>query len=92
MKIQNQRREIESGDVKGGGTRAPDEIIGLLANEIVTEFTASKRADLMRQLGSAHFSRGEVSKAAEWLGINRNTLRKKITELDIRVSRRRKLM
>jgi len=67
LKIQNQRREIESGDVKGGGTRAPDEIIGLLANEIVTEFTASKRADLMRQLGSAHFSRGEVSKAAEWL-------------------------
>jgi two-component system nitrogen regulation response regulator GlnG len=26
------------------------------------------------------------------LGINRNTLRKKITELDIRVTRRRKLM
>ncbi len=30
--------------------------------------------------------------AAEMLGINRNTLRKKITDLDIRVTRRRKLM
>ena len=30
--------------------------------------------------------------AAEMLGINRNTLRKRITDLDIRVTRRRKLM
>ena len=32
------------------------------------------------------------AKCADLLGINRNTLRKKITDLDIRVTRRRKLM
>ncbi len=35
---------------------------------------------------------GNKAKCADLLGINRNTLRKKITDLDIRVSRRRKLM
>ncbi len=35
---------------------------------------------------------GNQAKCAELLGMNRNTLRKKITELDIRVARRRKLM
>lgn len=35
---------------------------------------------------------GNLAKCADLLGINRNTLRKKITELDIRVARRRKLM
>ncbi len=35
---------------------------------------------------------GNQARCAELLGINRNTLRKKITELDIRVARRRKLM
>jgi len=34
---------------------------------------------------------GNQARCAELLGINRNTLRKKITELDIEVSRRRKL-
>lgn len=35
---------------------------------------------------------GNQAKCADFLGINRNTLRKKITDLDIRVTRRRKLM
>ena len=35
---------------------------------------------------------GNQAKCADLLGINRNTLRNKITDLDIRVTRRRKLM
>ena len=34
----------------------------------------------------------ELRSCADLLRINRNTLRKKITDLDIRVTRRRKLM
>jgi two-component system nitrogen regulation response regulator GlnG len=35
---------------------------------------------------------GNQAKCADLLGIDRNTFRKKITDLDIRVTRRRKLM
>lgn len=38
------------------------------------------------------FTGGNQARCADLLGINRNTLRKKINELDIRVTRRRKLM
>ena len=37
-------------------------------------------------------SAGNQAKCADMLGLNRNTLRKKINELDIVVKRRRKLM
>ncbi len=38
------------------------------------------------------YTAGNQARCAELMGINRNTLRKKITDLDIRVTRRRKLM
>lgn len=38
------------------------------------------------------YTGGNQARCAELMGINRNTLRKKITDLDIRVTRRRKLM
>jgi len=39
-----------------------------------------------------HATGGNQARCADLLGINRNTLRKKITDLDIQVTRRRKLM
>lgn len=41
---------------------------------------------------SLEYTGGNQARCADLLGINRNTLRKKINELDIRVTRRRKLM
>ncbi|KPQ08300.1 MAG: two-component system, NtrC family, nitrogen regulation response regulator GlnG [Rhodobacteraceae bacterium HLUCCA12] len=41
---------------------------------------------------SLEYTGGNQARCADLLGINRNTLRKKINDLDIRVTRRRKLM
>ena len=41
---------------------------------------------------SLNFTSGNQAKCAKMLGINRNTLRKKIRELDINVSRGKKMM
>jgi tetratricopeptide (TPR) repeat protein len=45
---------------------APDEIVSLLAEQITVEGVAARRAHLMRKLGSAHLSRGELEKATKW--------------------------
>ena len=53
-------------------------------------FTAAMLVEGIRNALEA--TGGNQAKCADLLGINRNTLRKKITDLDIRVTRRRKLM
>ena len=68
-------------DLHGGDLPAPG-----LYNRILREI----EAPLLEIALDA--TAGNQAKCAELLGINRNTLRKKITELDIHVTRRRKLM
>ena len=57
-----------------------------LYNRILKELEAPLIAVSLEATG------GNQAKCADLLGINRNTLRKKISELDIKVYRRRKLM
>ena len=48
----------------------PDGLYELVLNEV--------EAPLLREV--LHWSGGNQSKAADWLGINRNTLRRKLTD------------
>ena len=68
-------------DLHGGDLPAPG-----LYNRILREVEAPLLEIALDATG------GNQAKCADLLGINRNTLRKKITELDIHVTRRRKLM
>ncbi|MFZ3582679.1 response regulator [Loktanella sp. DJP18] len=68
-------------DLHGGTLPAPG-----LYNRILREVEAPLIEIALDATG------GNQAKCADLLGINRNTLRKKITDLDIRVTRRRKLM
>ncbi|MFT5629604.1 MAG: two-component system nitrogen regulation response regulator GlnG [Gammaproteobacteria bacterium] len=68
-------------DLHGGDLPAPG-----LYNRILREIEGPLLEIALDATG------GNQAKCADLLGINRNTLRKKITELDIHVTRRRKLM
>jgi two-component system nitrogen regulation response regulator GlnG len=68
-------------DLHGGNLPAPG-----LHNRILREVEGPLLEIALDATG------GNQAKCADLLGINRNTLRKKITELDIHVTRRRKLM
>ncbi|RYH03400.1 response regulator [Salipiger sp. IMCC34102] len=68
-------------DLHGGMLPAPG-----LYNRILREVEAPLIEIALDATG------GNQAKCADLLGINRNTLRKKITDLDIQVTRRRKLM
>lgn len=65
-----------------GGALPPDGLYGRILKEM--------EMPLLEIALSA--TGGNQAKCADLLGINRNTLRKKLTELDINVTRRRKLM
>ncbi len=65
-----------------GGALPPDGVYGRILREIEVPLIEI----------SLDATGGNQAKCADLLGINRNTLRKKLTELDIRVTRRRKLM
>jgi hypothetical protein len=67
LDVEHQLEELESDRTAPGPGAAPDRVIEQLSNDIVRATAGAERANLMRRLASAHFSRpGEIGKAAEW--------------------------
>ncbi|MGV1005812.1 MAG: TIR domain-containing protein [Candidatus Nanopelagicales bacterium] len=77
LDIEHQRRNLQLGNTRIMNEPAPDEIVSLITEQITAERVDTRRAELMRRLGSAHLSRRELDKATKWfqrtLGTARDT-------------------
>lgn len=66
LDIERQRRNLQLANTRIMNEPAPDEIVSLITEQITAEHVDTRRAELMRRLGSAHLSRRELEKAAKW--------------------------